>query len=145
MHEFANEGIDLPQTELGSTLQIAAHETVFAHSHLQGCGTGIFRSCRTVLFDQGEKALHAAHAQLPLVLINVMAEGSDLSARVFGPHQQLRNLPRSSWREIPLLDAMPAAFLTDVLAQQLPGFRIEEPDEDLLPLHSDHASDPARR
>ena len=97
MHEFANEGIDLPQTELGSALQIAAHETVFAHSHLQGCGTGIFRSCRTVLSDQGENALNAAHAELPLVLIKVVTEGSDLSARAFGPQQQLRNLPRSSW------------------------------------------------
>ena len=145
MHEFANERIDLPQTQLGSALQIASHEAVFAHPHLEGCGAGIFRSCRTVLFDQGENALNAAHTELPLVLINVMTESSDLSARAFGSLQQLRDLPRSSWREIPLLDAMPAAFLANVLSQQLPGFGIEDPNEDLIPLHSDQTSDPAWR
>ena len=68
-----------------------------------------------------------------------------MSARAFGSQQQLRNLPRSSRRKIPLLDAMPAAFLADVLAPQLAGFGIEDPDEDRIPLHSDQTSDPAGR
>jgi hypothetical protein len=47
---------------------------------------------------------------------------------MFGSQQQLRNLPRSSRRKILLLNAMPAAFLADVLAQQLAGFGIEDSD-----------------
>ena len=40
---------------------------------------------------------------------------------------------------------MPAALLAEVLAQQLSGFWIEDPDEQLVPLHSNMTSDPARR
>ena len=145
MHEFANEGIDLPQTELGSAFQIAAHEAVFADSHLQGCGASIVGSCGTVLSAQRENALNAAHAELSLVLINMVTESSDLRSRMFSSQQQLRNLPRSSRRKILLLNAMPAAFLAEVLAQQLAGFGIEDADEELIPLHSDQTSDPAWR
>src|ERR1700719_3416790 len=145
MGEFANERIDLLQTELGSALQITAHEAVFANSHLQGCGASIFRSCYPVLFGESQNTLNATHADLSLVVMDMLAESSDLSPGAFGSQQQLRNLPRSSRRKIPLLDAMPAAFLTDVLAQQLPGLGIKDPDEHLIPLHSDLTSDPASR
>src|ERR1700745_1861062 len=136
MHKFANEGIDLTQTKLGSAFQIAAHEPVFAYSHLQSGAAGIFRSCHTVLFSQRENALDAAHAQLSLVVINMVAEGANLGPRAFGSQQQLRNLPRSSRRKISLLDAIPAAFLAHVLAEQWAGLGIESADEDLIPLHS---------
>src|SRR5215469_16321472 len=145
MHEFANERIDLPPTGVGSEFQIAAYEPVFGHSHLQSGAAGIFRRPYAVLFSQRENALNAAHAELSLMLIDVLAEGADLSSRVFGSQQQLRDLVRSPGRKIPLLNAMTAAFLTKVLAQQLAGFGIEDPDEDLIPLHRDPTSDPAGR
>src|SRR5215469_10284972 len=145
MHEFADERINLSQSGLGSAFQIAAHELVFANSQLQSGAAGIFRWRYAVLFGQRKNALNAAHAELSLMLINVLAEGADLSSRVFGSQQQLRDLVRSPGRKIPLLNAMTAAFLTKVLAQQLAGFGIEDPDEDLIPLHRDPTSDPAGR
>ena len=44
-----------------------------------------------------------------------------------------------------VLDAMPAALLAQVLAQQLAGERIEQADVRGVPLHSHTAADPARR
>ena len=38
---------------------------------------------------------------------------------------------------------MPSTLLTDMLAQQLMGFRIENADVKLIPLHVDVSSDPA--
>src|SRR5262252_1506085 len=92
MHEFANERVDLPQAELGSALEIATNKLVFAYSHFQSYRTGIFGSRSTVLFGQGEDALNATYAELPLLVINMVAEGTDLSARVLGAAEQLRNL-----------------------------------------------------
>jgi hypothetical protein len=43
------------------------------------------------------------------------------------------------------LDAIPAAFLAHVFAQQLAGFRIEQTDEQFVPLHAQHTPDPGGR
>src|SRR5713101_7360887 len=39
VHQFADQRIDLAQTEGGlrTTLQVAAHETIFVHAHLESC------------------------------------------------------------------------------------------------------------
>src|SRR5579859_183068 len=43
------------------------------------------------------------------------------------------------------LDAIPAAFLAHVLAQELGGLGIEQANENVVPLHAHHAPDPAWR
>lgn len=43
------------------------------------------------------------------------------------------------------LDAVPAALLAHMFTQQLVGLGIEQADEQIIPLHSHHAPDPARR
>ncbi len=45
-----------------TTLQIAANEAVFLHSHFQRGGAGFIDRSRTVLLGQGENAEDAAHA-----------------------------------------------------------------------------------
>jgi hypothetical protein len=61
VHQFADQGIDLPQTErgLGTTLKIATHETIFVHAHLQGGGTSFIDGRGAVLFGQRENAQDA--------------------------------------------------------------------------------------
>ena len=88
--------------------------------------------------------MNAAHTELSLLVINMVAEGADLRARAFGSPQQLRNLKRSARGEVLLMDAIPTAFLTYMLAQQLAAFGIEDANEELVPLHLNPASDPAR-
>src|SRR5215469_13393950 len=137
MLEFANEGIDLEQAELGSALEIAANELIFAYSHLQGYSAGVLGSRDAVLFGQGEDALNAAYTKLSLLVINMVAEGTDLSARVFGSPEQLRNFVGTSRGNILLLDAITTAFLPHMLAQELAVFGIEDANEELVPLHLD--------
>jgi hypothetical protein len=52
LHEFADQGIDLLQTEWGlwAAFQIATHEAVFFHAYLQRCGAGLINRGRTILF-----------------------------------------------------------------------------------------------
>ncbi|HET7207770.1 MAG TPA: hypothetical protein VFI95_14430 [Terriglobales bacterium] len=50
LHEFADQGIDLLQTERGlrTAFQIPADETVFLNSHLQRGGAGLVGGGSTV-------------------------------------------------------------------------------------------------
>jgi hypothetical protein len=50
LHQFADRGIDLLQTERGlrATFQIAAHEAVFLHSHVERGGAGFLDGSRSV-------------------------------------------------------------------------------------------------
>jgi len=114
--KFANERIDLPQAQLRSALEVAANELVFAYSHLQGYGASIFGRRGAVLFGQGENALNAAYTQLPLLVIDMVAEGPDLSAGAFGSPEQLGHLEGASRGKILFVDAIPAAFLPHMLA-----------------------------
>src|SRR5215469_11240329 len=137
MLEFANERIDLEQAELRRALEIATNKLVFPYSHLESYGAGVFRSRSTVLFGQRENALNAAYTELPLLVINMVAESADLSARVFGSPEQLRNFVGTSRRNILLLDAIATAFLPHMLAQELSAFGIKDANEELVPLHLD--------
>ncbi len=51
LHEFADQGIDLLQTEWGlrTAFQIAADEALFLDAHLQRSGTGFLGGGRAVL------------------------------------------------------------------------------------------------
>jgi hypothetical protein len=135
VHEFANEGIDLPQAELGRALEITTHELILAYSHFQGYRAGIFGSRSAVLFGQREHSLNAPYTELPLLVINMVAEGTDLSARVLGSPEQLGHFEGTPRGNILLLDAIATTFLPHMLAQELPAFGIEEANEELVPLH----------
>src|SRR5690348_1744868 len=74
-----------------------------------------------------------------------LAECADVGAGAARSPQQLGSAQRGSLGMIFWFDAIPAAFLADVFAQQLAGFGIEQADEQLVPLHARHTSDPPRR
>ena len=137
MDKFANERIDLSQAELGSALEIAPNELVLAYSHFQSYGASIFRSRCPILLGERENSLHAAYTELPLLVINMVADGVDLSAGVFGSPEQLRNLAGTPRGKILFLEAITTAFLPHVLAQQLAAFGIEDANEKFVPLHVD--------
>jgi hypothetical protein len=59
--------------------------------------------------------------------------------------QELFGRQRSSLRSIFIFDPEAATLLSQVLAQQLPGERIQQSDLRGIPLHLDAATDPARR
>jgi hypothetical protein len=41
LHQLANEGIDLPQGELGTVFEIATDKAVLVHSQFEGRGASI--------------------------------------------------------------------------------------------------------
>jgi hypothetical protein len=47
--EFADEGIDLPERQLGLTFQITANETVLVYPEFECGGTGIIDGTDSVL------------------------------------------------------------------------------------------------
>ena len=49
VHQFANEGIDLPQSELGTTFEIATDKAVLVHSHFEGRRASVLDRSRTEL------------------------------------------------------------------------------------------------
>src|SRR5579872_6027215 len=147
MHQLADQRIDLLQAEwsLWATFQIAANEAIFLNSHVQRGGAGFLDGSPAVLFGQRENAQDAADANFPLLAMDGFAECADVRAGAARSPQQLRSTQRGSFGVIFGLDAIPAAFLAHVFAQQLAGFGIEQADEHLVPLHAHHAADPARR
>ena len=82
LHQFADQGIDLLQTEWGlwTALPIAADEAVFLHSHLQRGSAGFVHSCRAILLGSGEDAEDAAHAHFSLLAMDGFAEHADVRA-----------------------------------------------------------------
>src|SRR5665213_3144142 len=61
------------------------------------------------------------------------------------PRQQLMRMLRRTPRVVGIADTVPATLLAQVLAQQLAGARIEQPNVHRVPLHMDLTPDPARR
>jgi len=59
--------------------------------------------------------------------------------------QQLGGTQRRALGMILFFDAIPSPLLAHVFAQQLPGLGIEQTNVQLIPLHAQHAPDPARR
>src|SRR5664279_4556396 len=56
---------------------------------------------------------------------------------------EVRSGVRLGWSSS--FNAIPAALLAHVFAQELPGLGIEQSNIQLIPLHSNHAPDPAWR
>ena len=77
--------------------------------------------------------------------MHAAAERSDLRAGFVGARQQLQGGQRSLLGPVFVFDAMAAARLAQMLAQELPGVRVQQADLVGIPLHLDAPADPARR
>ena len=64
---------------------------------------------------------------------------------VFARAEQRDRARRRPRRPIVVVEAMPAAWRAQMLAQELPGLRREQADVQIVPLHLDALADPAGR
>jgi hypothetical protein len=82
--QFADEWIDLPQTErsLRAALQIAAYEAVLGNAQLQRRRTGIIASRAAILLDQLEDALDATDSEFTLASMYGIADSADVASRL---------------------------------------------------------------
>ena len=74
-----------------------------------------------------------------------LAERADVRSGHFGTRSSCRVDSGVCLRAVFVFDAMPAALLPQMLAQQLPGARIEQAHVRVVPLHLNAPADPARR
>ena len=120
VHQFADQGIDLAQTEggLGTTLKVATHETIFVHAHLEGGGASFIDGSGAVLFGEGENAQDAPHAHFALLAIDKVAKCTDMGAHSAGTAEQLHHTEGSSLRVVLGLNAVPAPFLPYMFSQE---------------------------
>src|SRR5262245_34764194 len=145
--ELANERIDLAQRQRHRrpAFQIPPDKAVGQYADLQGRLRGILDDGGAVFSGQREDAEDAPDPAGPFVSVNVIAHGTDRRPRVVGRAEDGQRFRGCAPRAIDVLDAMPAARRPDMLAQELPGLRIEQPDVEITPLHIDAPADPARR
>src|ERR1700722_5798824 len=73
------------------------------------------------------------------------AQSANVRSGDFGAPQELLGAQRCSCGAILLLNAVASALLPQVLTQQLPAERIDQPHMRGIPLHVNPAPDPARR
>src|SRR5207237_1164982 len=72
-------------------------------------------------------------------------DGADRRAGAMGRTEERYRLRGRAARAIRLVDPMPAARRAHMLAQELPGGRVEQADVEVVPLHRDAAADPPGR
>ena len=113
VHQFADQGIDLAQTERGrgTTLEVAPHETIFVHAHLEGCRASFIDGSDAILFGKRENAQDAPHAHFALLAIDKVAECTDMGAHSAGAAEQLHHPEGSALGVVLGLNAVPAPFL----------------------------------
>ncbi len=126
-------------------LQIAAHKAVIADADFQSRGASIIDGGGAVLLGQRQHAQDAAHGSLSVGLMHAAAKRADLRAGSVGAAQQLQRAQRRLLGPVLVLDAMAAARLAQVLAQQLARARVQQAHVSRIPLHLDAPADPARR
>ena len=102
-----------------AALEVTAHETVFVHCDVEGSSAGVFDCCSSVFLHQGKHAQDAADAGLSLPVVQQLAELASLSAGMCSPPQELRRAERHFLWVIFFLDAVSAALLTQMFAQEL--------------------------
>ena len=81
----------------------------------------------------------------PFSVVNGIAEGADAGSSFVSPRQQLLDSEWCTPWTVLIADAVRAALLSQMLAQQLSGPRIEQAHEQPVPLHQHLAPDPSRR
>ena len=120
VHQFADQGIDLAQTErsLRTTLKVAPHEAIFVHAHLECRSASFIDGCGAELFGERENAQDAAHAHFALLAVNKVAECTDMDAHSAGAGEQLHHPEGSALGVVFGLNAVPAPFLTYMFSQE---------------------------
>src|SRR5579864_716173 len=120
VHQFADQGIHLAQTERGlrTTLKVATHETIFVYAHLEGCRASFIDGSDAILFGERENAQDAPHAHFALLAINKVAKCTDMGAYSASAAEQLHHTEGSPLRMVLGLNAIPAPFLTYMFSQE---------------------------
>src|SRR5688500_9805042 len=77
--------------------------------------------------------------------VDVIGDRAERGANAVRRGQERQRFRWGACGTISVFDAMPAARCAYMLAQQLSGLRIEQPDVQTIPLHLDAAPDPAWR
>jgi hypothetical protein len=83
---------------------------------------------------QREHAQDAAHGSLAVIPMHALTQCADMRFGLFGAGQQLLSRQRRLLWVIFILDAVTPALFPHVLAQQVPGQRIEETNMRSIPL-----------
>src|SRR5579885_1095649 len=128
LHQLADERIDLLEGERGlrAPLQVAAHEAIFVNLQFQGRRASFFDGGQAELLRQGKHAQNTAHSQFALFTMDGLAESADVSSGACRSRQQLQRAEQRPLGVILRFDSIPAAFLADMLAQELAVVGIEE-------------------
>ncbi len=145
--ELSDEGIDLSQRQRDGrpSLDVLADEAVRKGAHLKRRLRGLIDDGDTMFLGQGEDPEDLPDAMSAVMRVEIAAERADRWSRGGRAAEQRQGRGRCSRRLIADLDAMPATRGAQVLAQQVPRLGIDESDVQLIPLHVDVLSDPARR
>src|SRR3974390_1109783 len=97
--------------------------------------SGIFQSCGTVFLGQGEDPQDATNASFALSLIDGHTQRADLHSGTARSMQQLSGTERHFLWVVFALDAIPAAFLANVLAEKLIRTGMQNMHVQCIPLH----------
>ena len=114
--QFANEGVDLAESQWRPPFQIAADETVIMDVEFECRGGGILDGGDTVFFGQGEQAQDTADGRLTLAEMDGFGQFADVISGTSRPGKQLNGGHRRRFRIVLGTDTVPAPFLADMLA-----------------------------
>src|SRR5215471_7559289 len=144
LEQITDQGIDLLQAQgsRGTVLEVMLDEAALVYPHLESQSTGFVHRCGAEFFRPCEHALDAANRDRTLALMKGTTEGANVRAGLLASPQQLMHVEGSAWRAIPLIEAMLAALLTEMLTHELSGVGIEDTNEYAIPLHFHGAPDP---
>ena len=142
-----DERVDLTQRQgrLGPAVEVGPEEAVGGHAESERGGGGLFGDGGTVLPGEREDAEDATDAGGAVVTVDVVANGGDAGPGPFGGGEQGEGLRRGAGGPVSVLDAMPAPRRAQVLAEELAGVWVEQPDVSCVPLDVDATADPSRR
>ena len=140
-----DERVDLPQRERrdGPTVEVAPPEAVGGRADFKRSGGGVFDDSHAVLSGEREHAEDAADAGGPVVAVDVVTDRGDGRPGPLGGGEQGQGLRRGACGPVLLGDAMPAVRRAQVLAEELAGAGVEQPDVGRVPLDVDAPADPA--
>ncbi len=75
-----------------------------------------------------------SHAGLPIGLVDAFGDGADAPAGTARPAEQFHRGARGAGRTVLVPDRPSAPLAAQVLAQQLPGLRVDDPNHAPVPL-----------
>src|SRR5262249_423400 len=126
--QFTDQRIHLTQCQLWPAFQKTTNETVLINAQFERGGTGILGSSDTELFCERKNAKDAANAGFSVMTMECFTKRTNLSAGPPRPRQQLNMCEWGFFGIVLRPNAVPAALLTDMLAEKLMRFRIENTD-----------------